>query len=96
MKRFLLAMLCIILLSGCKHKIERGVVVEKEYHPSWVLLQPNIVGKTTVLIPIIMPETWEVVVEDNGVTESFDIQRADFEKINVGDSIHLTVEKKKK
>lgn len=90
----LLVLLYSILTVSCKEKITEGTVVEKTYRPSWVYMQPHMIGESVMLMPMTMPETWYVVIEKDGETACYNVRKEYFDEIVIGQE--LKIEKKKR
>lgn len=73
-------------IENYKNKIDIGVVVEKQYHPT--RLQPIVSGKITTLITI--PEYFNVLITDGSKKYYTDIPEGLFLKIKVGDTIDVS------
>ena len=95
MKRLVILFFSLLLLVSCGPKMTEGVVVEKYYRPSWVHLQPYLVGKGMVLVPMTMPETWNVVIEKDGRKKHLNVDRQTFERIEIGQEVKIEKKKKK-
>ena len=86
----------LLIAVSCEPKITEGTVIEKTYRPSWVYMQPYPAGKGVVLVPIVMPEEWFVVIEEDGVKASFNVTHEDYNNIVIGQRLKIDTEKKKK
>ena len=92
----ILIILAVMLLVSCEPKTTEGVIVEKNYYPSWIYMQPFFTGQTTMLIPVTMPATWEIVIENNGVREDFNISKEAYDTLYVGKQVTVNTKDKKK
>lgn len=64
--QFLVPLMILLVLSGC-HRLEEGLVIEKEYQPTrtYTIMQPMRIGKVTMLVPhrVTDYEDWVLTVE---------------------------------
>lgn len=75
-----------LILVGCeKHKISRGIVVDKNMSPAYVSLIFN--GKITV--PVAHPATYRLSVKNNEITELFYVNEQKYSSVIVGDSVYF-------
>ena len=100
MRRIALALVVLSLLvglTGCGPKVHEGVVIAKEHHDAFstVILIPEMVGKTTVLMPVTQfyPEEWTIHIKgvstEHKVSEtSFDVSGwTEYNKYEVGQEV---------
>lgn len=95
MKKYILLILLLILLCGCKHQISKGVVVEKTHRNSWGSLLPMYNGKTITYIPMCYPEEYLITVQDEESSEVFIVDVQEYQKYEVGDSVYFNKEESK-
>lgn len=95
MKKYILLMLLLILLCGCKHQISKGVVVEKTHRNSWISIVPMYSGKTITYFPMYHPEEYLITVQDEESSEVFIVDVQEYQKYEVGDSVYFDKEENK-
>jgi len=92
---FLLIGLTLFSIYGCRHKIDEGYVVGKEYEPyrAWVFFMPMRFGKTTTLIPMIMHDNEDFIITVRGdyegepKVEHFYIDKEQYYSLKINDFI---------
>lgn len=81
----LLALLA-LTLAGCgKHKIDKGVVVDKSMAPERTVVQYNAALKMP--ITMLRPASYCITVRDSGIIESFKVDETSYNAVSIGDSI---------
>ena len=90
---FLILLILLVSLCGCRHTVNKGIITEKGYRSSGTILVPFYNGKTTTLMPVFRPEEFFIVVEDSGVSETFVVESNFFYAHEVGDSVHINYKK---
>ena len=82
--KYLIALLMILCVVSCKHKITSGTVVDKWYKPQIVIMTPIMCGKTVIMTPQIHPAMWVVVVENDSIKEDFSVSPSQYDSIQIG------------
>lgn len=92
-KRLLISVLliCSLVLSACGVNLKAGTVVGKTYQPAHKTYAPYPVriGKVTHLFPkwISHPEKWYITVSEGDEKDTWEVDRALFGSVAVGDYI---------
>lgn len=67
--RLTFAIVLLVLLLGCERAPVRGIVIKKQYCPSWIQIifipnaDPSYPG---TIVPIHYPEQWDMVIQPDG------------------------------
>ena len=97
MKRFILLVVIMCILTGCqriaKEKTEvNGTVVDMQYQSSYKTLMIMSNGKSTALIPQIHPAQYLITISYKNVSETFDDEKL-YKSVKEGDTIQVILEK---
>ncbi len=75
-----------VALTGCvKHKIDKGVVVDKSMTPEQTIVQYNAALKMP--ITMLRPASYCITVRDSGIIEVFNVDKTSYNAVSAGDSI---------
>lgn len=91
MKKLSISIILIILLfslAGCGYGEYTGNVIDKQYIPARITMQPIFTGKTTIIVPINHFEQYRIKIqkEDGEIkTTWITVGKEDYEKISIGD-----------
>lgn len=78
---FVLVLISFLFIS-C---IQEGVVVEKYYKSSYIVNDVQYINKTPIFIPRVVPESYNIIIEKEGKTNYFKIDKYTYDKIKIGD-----------
>ena len=89
MKRIFIILFCGLFCISCSHKINKGIVINKEYHPSYVTTSFVMVGKVMVPQVINHPPRYVLIVKDSDIVEKFNVGYDVYESTMINDSVKL-------
>jgi len=86
---FIVVVAIAILMSSCKPKITEGVVVEKSFRPAHTELEIKMIGEMIYLNTDNVPDTWVVVLENNGARRKFKVSKEKYHDTEIGDTLKI-------
>ena len=84
--------LALMLLTGCEEPLQNMEVVDKIYEPERVILIPQHLGNTTIIVPHIIDEECVIVIQGTDSKGNVrelrrTVTRKEFEEIMIGDKL---------
>lgn len=77
-------------LASGKTIVGNGMVTDKSYAPAWTSTDCNLVGKTTVCVPVYHPERFYMCVRVNDKQACGDLAQSSWAKFSVNDRVKAT------
>lgn len=63
----------------------QGTLIDKEFIAEHTDMQPMMVGKTTMMMPVHHPDDWRLIFDINGKIDSISVHEQFYESIQIGD-----------
>lgn len=79
------AIVAIDIYQNVSFGVKTGIVVDKEYHSSWVSYNTSYSSNTHLSIPVTHPERWSIKIKKEDKELWIDVSENEYNNLSIGD-----------